>query len=252
MSTLLLRLASPLQSWGVSSKFNHRITERMPSKSAVVGILAAALGRKRNERMSDLYSLRFGVRIDNEGKLLRDYHTVKTESLHKKQKDHTASKDDILKGSYETYRYYLADAIFLVGLEGDISLLKKIEQALRFPVFPLFLGRRSCPPEGRLILGIREKVLVDALREEPWLASEYMQKKAPFKNTLRIFTDASENDQYAFYQRDVPISFNQEHRQFGFRRVAEQEPLVVSQHTNGYRASSDSQTNHNAFIEVEE
>ena len=152
MSTLLLRLAAPLQSWGVDAKFDRRGTERVPSKSAVIGLVAAALGRRRTDSVDDLLALRFGVRVDKEGVLLRDYHTARSK-----------------KSAYVTQRYYLADAVFLAGLEGDLDLLTKIEHALRHPAFPLFLGRRSCPPEGRISLGIRNKSLLQALQEEPWL-----------------------------------------------------------------------------------
>jgi CRISPR system Cascade subunit CasD len=53
MSTLLLRLAAPIQAWGVD-KFERRGTERIPTKSGVIGLLAAALGRRRNESIEDL------------------------------------------------------------------------------------------------------------------------------------------------------------------------------------------------------
>ena len=58
MSTLLLRLAAPLQAWGINSKFDIRKTEREPSKSGVVGLLAAALGRRRDESLDDLAALK--------------------------------------------------------------------------------------------------------------------------------------------------------------------------------------------------
>jgi len=44
MATLLLRLAAPLQAWGADSKFETRKTAREPTKSGVIGLLAAALG----------------------------------------------------------------------------------------------------------------------------------------------------------------------------------------------------------------
>ena len=78
MSTLLMRLAAPLQSWGVDAKFDRRGTERTPTKSGVIGLVAASLGRRRNENVMDLQTLRFGVRVDREGVLLRDYHTAKS------------------------------------------------------------------------------------------------------------------------------------------------------------------------------
>ena len=86
MSTLLLRLAAPLQAWGINSKFDIRKTEREPSKSGVIGLLAAALGRRRDESLDDLIALKFGVRCDKEGKLLRDYQTTFEEENVKKVK----------------------------------------------------------------------------------------------------------------------------------------------------------------------
>ena len=153
MSTLLLRLAAPLQSWGIDSKFDIRRTGREPSKSGVIGLICAAFGIKRDddEMVSQLATLRFGVRVDKEGHFMRDFHIARSK------------KGD----SYVTNRYYLADAEFLVGFESaDEELLKRIEYALLNPVFPLYLGRRSCPPTGRLCLGIRKRELEDALLEE--------------------------------------------------------------------------------------
>ena len=132
MATLLLRLAAPLQSWGSDSKFETRKTDREPTKSGVVGLLAAALGLRRDdtEGLARLNGLRFAVRADQEGSLLVDFHTAK-------------SRDT----SYVTYRHYLQDAVFLAGLESeDEALLRELEAALRHPVYPLYLGRRSCPP----------------------------------------------------------------------------------------------------------
>ena len=78
MATLLLRLAAPLQSWGADSKFEIRKTDREPTKSGVVGLLAAALGLRRDEAdaLQELGQLRFAVRVDREGSLLVDFHTA--------------------------------------------------------------------------------------------------------------------------------------------------------------------------------
>ena len=70
MATLLLRLAAPLQSWGCGSKFNIRNTEREPTKSGVIGMIAAAMGIQRNDdpkKLEPLCRLRYGVRVDREG-----------------------------------------------------------------------------------------------------------------------------------------------------------------------------------------
>lgn len=210
MTTLLLRLAAPLQSWGVNAKFDRRGTERIPTKSGVIGLVAAALGRRRNESIDDLSALHFGVRVDREGALLRDYHTAKSE-----------------KAAYVTHRYFLSDAVFLAGLEGDEELLSVINHALGSPAFPPFLGRRSCPPEGQVSLGIRiGKTLLEALWEEPWLVSDWAKKKEAPQVRLRIVTDAVEKDTTVNILRDVPVSFYQTHRKFGFRRFYEPAPLT--------------------------
>lgn len=184
MATLLLRLAAPLQSWGSDSKFETRKTDREPTKSGVVGLLAAALGLRRD---------------DTEGSLLVDFHTAK-------------SRDT----SYVTYRHYLQDAVFLAGLEsGDEALLRELEAALRHPVYPLYLGRRSCPPTLPLCLGIRQGSLLDVLRTEP------MQGRKPETGKLRIVADADPADPAAVPRQDLPVSFSPVHRQYGFRPVRE-------------------------------
>ena len=57
MKTLLMRLAGPMQSWGTQSQFRERDTGLEPSKSGVIGLLCAALGRPREESVADLAAL---------------------------------------------------------------------------------------------------------------------------------------------------------------------------------------------------
>ncbi|MCX5199257.1 type I-E CRISPR-associated protein Cas5/CasD [Streptomyces sp. NBC_00249] len=73
---LLVRLAAPLQSWGAVSRFSRRDSHSRPTKSAVIGLCAAALGRDRTEPVDDLAALEFGVRADRPGTPVRDYHSV--------------------------------------------------------------------------------------------------------------------------------------------------------------------------------
>ncbi|MEV6973738.1 type I-E CRISPR-associated protein Cas5/CasD [Kitasatospora sp. NPDC093806] len=75
-AVLLLRLAAPLQAWGAGSRFDRRGTQPHPTKSGVVGLAAAALGRDRAEDVGDLAALRFGVRADRPGTPVHDYHVV--------------------------------------------------------------------------------------------------------------------------------------------------------------------------------
>lgn len=207
MSTLLLRLAGPLQAWGTDSKFDVRRTAREPSKSGVIGMAAAALGISREDdpAVRKLAQLRFGVRVDREGILLRDYQTVKA----RQNKIYGPAKDM----AYVTNRYYLADAVFVAGLEGEREDLEKIEEALRHPAYPLYLGRRSCPPAGKIMIGILDLSLEEALRKTPFL----VQGKEP----VRLVTETGSGENGGRFVHDQPVSFSQANRQFAFRKVTE-------------------------------
>ncbi|MEV0266587.1 type I-E CRISPR-associated protein Cas5/CasD [Streptomyces sp. NPDC050617] len=73
---LLIRLAGPLQSWGITGRFARRDTHSRPTKSGVIGLCAAALGLPREDPLGELAEVRFGVRADRPGTPLRDYHTI--------------------------------------------------------------------------------------------------------------------------------------------------------------------------------
>jgi CRISPR system Cascade subunit CasD len=210
MTTLLLRLAAPLQSWGDSSRFERRETRPEPTKSGVLGLLAAAQGRRRSEPVEDLVALRFGVRVDQEGQLERDFHTAE-------KGDH--------KSSHLSYRFYLSDAVFVAGVEGDAALLEGIASSLRSPAFPLFLGRRSCPPSGRVLLGVFAGDVETALRSVPWQAAPHVRRAAKGPVSLRIIRDALP-DEVGTPVRDVPVSFDPVHRQHAWRQVVDVPPVV--------------------------
>ncbi|MER5584791.1 type I-E CRISPR-associated protein Cas5/CasD [Streptomyces asoensis] len=75
-ATLLIRLAAPLQAWGTSGAFERRATHPRPTKSAVIGLIAAALGHDREEPLGQLTELRFGVRADRPGTPYQDFHVA--------------------------------------------------------------------------------------------------------------------------------------------------------------------------------
>ncbi|MCL2137466.1 MAG: type I-E CRISPR-associated protein Cas5/CasD [Coriobacteriia bacterium] len=207
MSTLLLRFAAPMQSWGSSSRFQTRDTSREPTKSAVIGMLGAALGKRRNEPIDDCARFNFGVRIDQPGRLLNDFQTART--LDNRQ-------------TFVSNRRYLSDAVFVVGIEDDIEKLIEYENAIKHPIFPLFLGRRSCPPAQPLVLGIRENTsLLEALQNEPWQASALYQKKQHSQQqvSLEIVIDTQFGVPSSYTQDDLPLSFDQNHRIYKSRSV---------------------------------
>lgn len=164
MATLLLRLQGPMQSWGTTSRFDERDTQLEPSKSGVIGLVCAALGRDRAEPVNDLAGLRMGVRVDREGVPMCDYQTATgvINAEGKAKLDRTVISP----------RYYLADAVFLVGLEGkDQTLLARIQLALQAPYWPLALGRKSFVPSMPVAIpgALLPQELSGALRSWPRL-----------------------------------------------------------------------------------
>lgn len=226
MATLLLRLGGPLQSWGSSSVYDQRDTDDMPTKSAVIGLLAGALGRKRDESVEDLAALNFGVRVDLPGSRLKDFQVT--------------NMGEKLNANLSN-RVYLTDAVFLVGLESDDEeFLSEIDHAVNNPEYPLFMGRRSCPPTLPLNLGIRPGELYETLLEEPWLVPEWRQKELfGFREEirLRIVTDSMED--HGAFKRDVPISFSPFKREYRYRYLKEMAPKTVKKEEILYGTEHD-------------
>jgi CRISPR system Cascade subunit CasD len=210
MSVLLLRLAGPMQSWGVQSRFTVRDTGLEPSKSGVVGLLCAALGRHREEPVADLASLTMGVRVDQEGTMARDYHTAGKGGILKA--DGRVERKNLVVSN----RYYLADARFLVGLEADdLDLLEGLHTALRDPHWPLYLGRKAFVPGEPVWLpdGLRPgDALVTALEAYPWLGCDPERRADQVRAVLEDPVDGAE------VRTDQPLSFSE--RRFEPRRVS--------------------------------
>ncbi|MGH3757664.1 type I-E CRISPR-associated protein Cas5/CasD [Actinophytocola sp.] len=217
MTALLLRLAAPLQSWGTGSRFVRRNTDRMPSRSGIIGLLAAARGIRRTDPLEDLLALRIGVRVDQPGQLERDFQTAHTR--------------DGATAMPLSYRFYLADAVFAVAVEGDPALLEGLRGALRRPVFPLFLGRRSCPPAGRLDHDLHDGDVLQVLQRAPWLASRHVQKNHHDSHiTLTVVHDCPPHTPGSQVVRDDPITFDPRHRQYGWRTVIHTRTRVPNLH----------------------
>lgn len=225
--TLVLRLAGPLQSWGTDSRFENRRTEKLPTKSAVVGLLTAALGRSRDADVSDLASLKYGVRIDQPGTVITDFHTA-----------HSS------KSSYITNRDYLSDAKFVVAVEGeDEKLMDELAEAVKKPAFPLFLGRRSCPPDLPLSMGLQNEDLESSLKNAEWQG-----KKADEPEQYNLYLDGD----FGYPARriqDQPITFDYHHRQYGSRLQSQKRVM-----NNDYQKSlkKNESTEHDPFSILEE
>jgi CRISPR system Cascade subunit CasD len=214
--TLLLRLQGPLQSWGTTSRFDERDTQLEPSKSGVLGLLCAALGRDRHEPVTDLAALRMGVRVDREGVPMRDYQTATGVLI-----AGSAKADE--GRTVVSPRFYLADAVFLVGLEGgDLDWLTRLHQALKQPVWPLALGRKSFVPASPVYLpdGLVDQPLEQALQS---YASIHHPRPA---GRLRLVL---ENHREGKVRLDQPVApFAQ--RRFGPRFVITTDCIAGAEH----------------------
>ncbi|MEV0846279.1 type I-E CRISPR-associated protein Cas5/CasD [Streptomyces sp. NPDC049954] len=230
-AVLLLRLAGPLQSWGVKGAFNRRETQPEPTKSGVIGLLAAARGLARTDPLGDLARLRLGVRVDVPGVPLRDYHTVSDyRGLPLPQSGvsgkGTQRPTSPAKYTHVTSRHYLQDAVFVVALEGTEETLAQVERELRAPAFPLALGRRSCPPTQPLVLGPHPGGMELVLRTHPWQPSvaarrrEERRRRAgregPWTVPCPVTLETADGEDTL---HDVPVSFDPLNRAFTIRRV---------------------------------
>jgi CRISPR system Cascade subunit CasD len=232
MPTLLIRLVGPMQSWGTTSRFNQRDTGKEPSKSGVIGLLAAALGIERENwtALEPFTHLSMGVRHDRPGVPKYDYQTagqgtdqiVGTESI-----THIRSRIILASGKHpsgahlgegvQSYRNYLADANFLVAFEGNNrSLLEKAHARLKNPTWPLALGRKSYLPSEPVWIenGIQDAPLRDALAAWPWISSLRQWEEQPEK----LLVSFESEDGTGVLKMDQPLSSFAE-RRFGSRFV---------------------------------
>lgn len=196
---LIFKLYGPMMSWGDIAIGSVRPTYNYPTKSAIMGLIAAALGIKREdeEKLLELQNeINFSVRIDAFGEIMDDYHTVQfpSESDVKKhgcytRKDYVSIKD---QNTILSYREYVNDYLYTIilskkGIINEFNL-PSIKYFLKNPYFILFLGRKCCPisfPIHPIIVNAENIKLAlkiaDPLMQEKesgifdYLKSEYMQ-----------------------------------------------------------------------------
>ena len=204
---LIFRLYGPLASWGDIAVGEYRPSFAHPSKSAIIGLLAAALGIRRDEdeRQKELtVACSFAVRVDEMGTLLRDYHTVQVPSEKKGVTRYTRyselANEDL--NTILSTRDYRCDAAYTVAVtvrEGAIYTAQKLAYALTKPTFTLYLGRKSCP----LAFPLQPKVISAATLKEALASVTFNNNELPGVLT---------NSPYLIYWEDDKESgFNQEH-----------------------------------------
>lgn len=157
MDTLVFQLQGPLSSWGETAVGEYRPSAEYPSQSAILGLLAAALGIERGDetaQMALLSSYRMAIGMLSPGRLLRDFHTAQVPGrADLKKRPHATRRDELALPKYElntilSTRDYRQDAAALIALQATDDAaysLAQIADAMRRPKFLLFLGRKSCP-----------------------------------------------------------------------------------------------------------
>ncbi len=215
-NTVFLRLEGPLQSWGTTSRFVVRDTGTEPTKSGILGMICAAIGLRREQtrkRLVKLNRLVMGVRVDRPGTLLHDYHTVGAGYGVMAAKG--ILKETSGTSEYETFlsrRYYLADASFLVALHGSTSLVSRIACRLSDPVWPPFLGRKSCVPSLPVMAGTGrfeslEKALTSPSQPSRPRLAEIDELPASVRLVLEVPAGQGPLPREALRIPDSPVSF---------------------------------------------
>lgn len=216
---LALRLVGPMQAWGFESQYNRRNTGRFPTKSALAGLICAALGASRGSKeekkvLEAVRSTRLLVvavprrpagRTDVlSPRRILDYHTVQN----------TVTAEGKSKDTHLTYRQYLNDAGFGAVLCGERSFLTEVVQALDNPKWGIWLGRKACIPA--------EPVLADLFDSEQEALDKLLDGRP-----LTSFAHQREVERFeegGDALPDSPIDFDSNARMFGPRRVRVFEP----------------------------
>lgn len=165
MKHLTLYLRAPLQSWGASSKFGDRGTIDAPTRSGLLGLIAAACGIDKNDEARDREWLARTTKLSltilafRRGDRMTDYHTVgarydKDDPWQRRMVPVTA--DGKPRGTDLTHRDYLVDSVFGAIITGDDALVAEMAAALANPVWGVWLGRKSCIPTEPVFAGVFE------------------------------------------------------------------------------------------------
>ena len=240
MKHLALYLRAPLQSWGASSKFGDRGTLDAPTRSGLLGLLAAACGVDKNDEARDrdwlsrAAALSLTVLAFRRGDRLTDYHTVgggfdEKDPWQRRMIPVTSGGKP--RGTDITHRDYLADSVFGAILAGDDALVVEMAAALADPVWGVWLGRKSCIPTEPVLAGVFDSeesaqgALAERLRGSlerggGKVAGKREDEAVKFDLVEAVADEAEET------LLDVPVSFNR--REYHARRVRREihEPMA--------------------------
>jgi CRISPR system Cascade subunit CasD len=210
---LALWFDGPMQSWGHQSRYDQRTTALDPTRSGVIGLVAAAMGIDKHspdepEQLAQLNPIGMTTvklpRTNNWGEelpieRLEDYHTITGIRRASGKVDKTAT--------VQSYRHYLLDARFGILLEGPKNILDKIAAALRNPVWGVWLGRKCCPPAAPVLVADpseKSEVWKKLLQRAGYTGEETLEQ---FDHVIEVAPDVSGadviNDQVVGFGRPI-------------------------------------------------
>jgi CRISPR system Cascade subunit CasD len=217
MEYLLFRLYGPMSSWGDIAVGETRPSFTYPTKSAVLGLVAGALGIRRDEEAKHVLlaeSMGFAVQVECMGQILTDYHTAQVPSGTKpyctRRQELSGEKSEL--NTILSTRSYRADGLYTIILWQRTPKewsLEQIMAKLEEPVFVPYLGRKSCPTALPFEAQIVDAVsLVEALSQVKFTNIDSFGFKSFGQKTLYWDVDAVAGvvQQHAFERRDLPLS----------------------------------------------
>lgn len=196
---------APMVSFGVDSKFDRRDTLTFPSRSVVTGLVAAAMGIRRDDRAGlaeladlDVVSVVF---LNSPGRIEEDYHTVGGGYDRSRTGFIPAKADGKPRGTVQTWRYFLSDGRSAAVVSGDPALIDRVAAALRDPVLGGWIGRKCCIPATPVFQGVfpSEEAALGKLRA--------LTEKRGGPGSLQIFRECALTDPEAALYPDVPLDF---------------------------------------------
>ncbi|MCX8667195.1 type I-E CRISPR-associated protein Cas5/CasD [Acetobacteraceae bacterium B3987] len=220
-SYLVFSLAASLGAMGELAGHERRGSLLWPGRSALIGLMGAALGIRRDGDFSMLDALEIDVAVFSSGAALRDFHTIQSVPAAAVKKPNSRPEAIRAAGgrltTSITLRDYRAGVFYGVAVQGEG--LEEIAAALRKPYFMLYLGRKSCPlsapPAPQIVQADTVDDALGQLRIPEWLAGRVSR----VENVMVVGKEGSQRD----LVHDVPLDRQRWHfaaREVGIRHVA--------------------------------
>lgn len=213
---LVFTLTAALGSMGDLAGHERRGSLGWPGRSAIIGLLGAALGLRREDDFSALEDLDIAVAVFDPGAAVRDYHTVETVPSAAVKNANSRPEALRIAGKLKTnttitLRDYRGGALYGVAVQGEG--LAALQTALERPILLTYLGRKSCPlaapMASRIVSAAGPEQALAHVQLPPWRAGAVAR---------RMMVDAEPGEPHTEQRMDQAIDRRQWH--FAPRTVA--------------------------------